>query len=149
MENNYIVTNLDTLKSKSFATRKQAEDFAVLACSKDESLLDFLVVSRVSHKVSKVGTHFETVFLHVLNDLSNYSPQKGDAFRKIKSYKSKSANERYLVREIKEVTGDYVVFKNFTGDEEEPDQIMPVKQWKRWIIGAEFIKRGDELLCDF
>lgn len=149
MTHNYIVTNLDTLKSKAFETRKQAEDFAVLACSKDESLLEHLVVSRVSHKVSKVGTHFETVFLHVLNDLSSYSPQKGDAFRKIKSYKSQSASERYLIREIQEVTGDYIVFKNFTGDDNEEDQIMPVKQWKRWIIGAEFIKRGDELLCDF
>jgi len=41
-----------------------------------------------------------------------------------------------------------VAIKNHTGIDSEPEQIMPIRQWKKWIIGAEFIKKAGEYVCD-
>lgn len=148
MKAKYLIVNLNSGKALPFPNFKEAEQFAILACSKDPELVDVLVLSRVSHRIIKVDSHFESEFLHKVEDLDGYEPQKGDSFRKIKSFRSGSGLERFLIREILEVQGDYVLIKNVTGNDKEPSQLMPVRQWKKWIVGAEFIKKAGELLCD-
>ena len=100
-----------------------------------------LYIGKLSHKLQRVETHLETIFIDNTSAKDGYTPQVGDVFCKIKNYNNKDRPDLIFERTIMRVNPDSVVLQN-TGSKDL--QAMPTYQWLRWIKGAEFKKRAGE-----
>ena len=138
----YIVYVRSTECSLFVESFNEAEKLA-FSLVKDGFKENDLFIGKLSHKLHRIDSHLESIFIDNTSAKDGYVPQVGDVFAKIKNYNNKDRPELIFERTIMRVNPDSVVIQN-TGSKDL--QAMPTYQWLRWIRGAEFKKRaGAEL----
>ncbi len=135
----YILINEKTKVLRYYDTFGDAEAACLQLCSFDKESVSDYFIGKMSHTFKRIENHTECVLINQVDPLTGYIPQEGDVFMKTKRFNTSKPYSVEFERRILKVNADTVVVINRM-DEKNP-QVLPTKQWFRWIQGAELIKK--------